>query len=85
VNSSAVPFIPAPKIVPVRIDSRKSHGFREQMRIGAALANNLTVVTPLSEAAAKIGISKTMIRRIECRALYKVACALKAMRAQEEA
>lgn len=70
--------LPRPKKVEIT-GTQQSHGFKEQMKIGAAFAAQLDVVTPLAEAAKIIGISKTMLRRIECRAFYKVAMRMRAL------
>lgn len=65
------------KPVQVKIPSMKTHGFREQMRIGAAIAGQLDIVMPLGEAAKRLEMSETYVRRIECRALYKIAIRMK--------
>jgi DNA-directed RNA polymerase sigma subunit (sigma70/sigma32) len=63
---------------------QKTFAFREQMRIGAAIANQLPKRMGLKETAKKMGMSDTMIRRIECQALFKVQQRLSAMRLQTQ-
>lgn len=56
----------------------KSFAIREQMHIGAALADALPKMMGLKDTAKKLGISETLVRRIECQALFKISRALKA-------
>jgi len=51
---------------------QKTFAFREQMRIGAAIANQLPKKTEMKDAIKILGLSGTMIRRIECQALFKI-------------
>ena len=61
---------------------QKTFAFREQMRIGAQIADKLPKIRPATEVAKTLGISTTMLRRLECRALFKVSQRLHAMRLQ---
>lgn len=67
-----------------KLSTQKSFAFRRQMQVGAAIANQLKEVMPISEVAKRTGLSKAMVRRIECRALYKIAAHLKAAMAAGE-
>jgi transcriptional regulator len=60
-----------------RSNSQKSFGFKEQLRIGGALASKLTQVMSQTEVARRLGISQQMVSRIERRALYKIQSGLK--------
>lgn len=60
----------------IRVHSQSTHAFKEQMRIGAGIANCLPKIMPANVVAKMEGISETMLRQIECRALYKVRCRL---------
>jgi DNA-directed RNA polymerase sigma subunit (sigma70/sigma32) len=66
------------------VPSQKSHGFKEQLRIGREIADQLPVVTPLGVVAKQLGISKTMVRRIELRAFYKLKMKMLELRARGE-
>jgi hypothetical protein len=68
---------PCRPVIQVQINSQKTHGFKEQMRIGQQIADQLDVIMPLSEAADTLGVSRTYLRRLECRALYKIAMRLR--------
>ena len=63
-------------------NSQKTFAFREEMRIGAELANRLPKLRGATEVAKIIGISPQMLRRIECRALFKVQKRLREMHLQ---
>jgi hypothetical protein len=65
------------------MDTHKTPGFRDKMRIGAALANKLTPLMTPTECARKIGISTTMLRRVECLALFKIQARLTAEKLTE--
>jgi hypothetical protein len=53
-------------------DYQKTFGFKQRMRIGAALADQLPKRMGARECAKLIGVSTQMLRRIECEALFKV-------------
>jgi len=53
-------------------DHQKTFGFKQRMRIGAAIADQLPKLMGAQECAKVIGISPQMLRRIECEALFKV-------------
>ena len=57
-----------------KIPQQKTPQFKLEMQVGAALADMLPKQMSLSEAAKQFKMSKTMIRRIECRALFKLYC-----------
>jgi hypothetical protein len=61
-------------------DSKKSHGFKEQMRVGREVANMLDPLRSIESVAAEMGISKIYARRLECQALYKVAMRMRQLR-----
>lgn len=63
-------------------NSQKSFAFREEMRIGAAIADQLPKLTGLTETAKQMGMSYQMVRRIECRALFKIQKRLQELRLQ---
>lgn len=42
------------------------------MRIGAQIANQLPKLMGAKEVAKQLGISETAVRKIECRALFKI-------------
>jgi hypothetical protein len=50
------------------------------MRTGAAIANQLTPLKSATQVGKELGISDTMVRRIECQALYKIATRLVELR-----
>lgn len=56
---------------------RQSFGLKEQLHIGAAVADALPKVGGLKDVAEKLGISGTAVRKIEYLALYKVQARLK--------
>lgn len=62
-------------------NSQASHGFRTQMKIGRDIANQLPEVKSVAQVAAEMDLSPVMVRRIECRALYKLAMMIRAARA----
>jgi hypothetical protein len=66
-----------------KTDTQKTVAFKAQMKIGAALADQLPKLMGLQEAADKMGMSYQMLRRIECQALYKVATRMRAAAANE--
>lgn len=57
-------------------NTSKTFGFRQKMRIGAQIANQLPKLCTARAAAKQLGISTTALRRAECLALYKVAMRL---------
>ncbi len=61
---------------------KRSFAIREEMRIGAEIANQLPKLTGLEETAKIMGISHQMVRRIECRAFYKMQKRLREIRLQ---
>ena len=67
------------KCVPVQ----QSFGFRQQMRIGAQIANALPKLMELKQCANALGLSETMVRRVECQALFKIQQRLKEMMKHE--
>lgn len=52
---------------------QKTFAFREQMRIGAQIANQLPKLHSAREVARTLKISTTMLRRLECQALFKIS------------
>ena len=66
-----------------KTNSQKTEGFRNQMRIGARIADELPQQMGATECAKIFGISTTMLRRIECLALFKVQARLIDFRNQE--
>ncbi len=63
--------------------SQKTFKFRERMKRGAAIADALPKFMGAQEAAAKLGISDTMLRRTECIALAKIEEKIREMCAAE--
>ena len=59
-----------------KYDYQKSPGFRDRLRIGAAIAIQLPQLMGAKECAKHFGISTQMLRRIECEALFKVGARL---------
>ena len=55
-----------------KYSSQKTYKFRERMQRGAAIADQLPKLMGAKECADKLGISDTMLRRIECQALAKI-------------
>jgi DNA-directed RNA polymerase sigma subunit (sigma70/sigma32) len=51
------------------------------MKIGRDIANQLPEVKSVAQVAAEMDLSPVMVRRIECRALYKLAMMIRAARA----
>lgn len=64
--------------------NKRSFAWKQSIREGAALANQLPIRMGLKDTAKAMGLSQTMVRRIECQALAKVAHRLKELLAQEE-
>jgi DNA-directed RNA polymerase sigma subunit (sigma70/sigma32) len=65
------------------VPHQKSFGFREQMKIGARIADALPKTMGLKECADALGLSDTMVRRIECQALFKIQKRMKEMMLNE--
>ena len=59
-----------------RYDYQKTPGFRDRMKIGAAIADQLPTLARAKDVAAHFGISTQMLRRIECLALWKIQARL---------
>lgn len=57
----------------VKVPHQKTFGFRQQLKLGQAIANQMPKMMPARECARIMGLSETMLRRIECQALAKVA------------
>jgi len=47
------------------------------MRVGREIADQLDPVMTVEEVAERTGLSKVMVRRIECLALYKLSVRMK--------
>jgi DNA-directed RNA polymerase sigma subunit (sigma70/sigma32) len=60
-------------IVSIEKMNKSSFVFKEQMRIGASIADQLPKLATARDVAKQLGISTTMLRRIECQALFKVS------------
>lgn len=65
----------------MKINSQKTFAFKERMRVGRAIADQLDPVMSVEEVAEKMNLSKVMVRRIECLALHKIAVKMKQLRA----
>jgi len=66
-------------------NTQKTAAFKQQMQIGAAIADQLPKLKGLTEVGKAFGISDTMVRRIECQALYKVQLRMKEIYAANKA
>lgn len=68
-----------PILVPkkARVNTTATPGFKEQMRIGSEIAEQLDEVKSRADVAAELGISRESVRIIECRALAKIALRMK--------
>lgn len=64
----------------IKTNSQKTPGFRNQMRVGAAIANQLPQLQSTRDVAKALGLSHQMVRRIECQALYKLQTRMLALR-----
>lgn len=60
-------------IVSIEKMNKSSFVFKEQMRIGASIADQLPKLATARDVAKQLGISTTMLRRIECQVLFKVS------------
>lgn len=68
----------------MRNHTNKTFAFKEQLRVGREIADKLDEYMTVAEVAKELGCSKQHVRVTECRALYKIALALRtAMRAGE--
>lgn len=65
-------------------NSQNTFAFKERMRVGRAIADQLTPVRSVASVAAEMGLSTIMVRRIECLALHKIAVKMKQLRALGE-
>ncbi len=65
-------------------NSQKTFAFREEMRIGAAIADQLPKKLSLDEVAKIEGISYQMVRRIECRAFFKIQKRMRELQLQAQ-
>lgn len=63
-----------------KTNSQKTPGFKNQMRIGASIADALPQMFSVQDTANALGLSATMVRRIECQALYKLRARMVAIR-----
>lgn len=59
------------------INSQKTFAFKERLRIGREIAAQLDPVMSVGEVAKQMGLSKVMVRRIECLALHKISVRMK--------
>jgi len=57
--------------------TQQTVAFKQQMQIGARIADQLPKKAELGEVARALKLSDTMVRRIECQALFKVQQRLK--------
>lgn len=64
----------------IKTNSQKTQGFKNQMRVGAAIADQLPQLLSVQDTATALGLSATMVRRIECQALYKLRTRMVAVR-----
>lgn len=60
--------------------SQSTAGFKHQMHVGAEIADRLPKLKGLTEVGKILGISDTMVRRIECQAFYKIRTRLMEIR-----
>jgi hypothetical protein len=65
-------------------DLNRSFAVREQLRIGQQIADQLTPINSTAAVARAIGISDTMVKRIELQALYKIQARLKELMKHEQ-
>lgn len=56
---------------------RKSEAHWEELRTGAAIGKQLVPLKSVKEVAAIMGLSETAVRNAECRALAKIAAAMR--------
>jgi DNA-directed RNA polymerase sigma subunit (sigma70/sigma32) len=59
------------------INVQQTYAFKERMRVGREIADQLDPVMTVEEVAERTGLSKVMVRRIECLALYKLSVRMK--------
>jgi hypothetical protein len=67
-----------------RIPTQKTFSFREQMRAGAAIADQLPKAMTLKQVSEATGLSRTYIRNVECLALYKLQKRMKELMGRGE-
>lgn len=63
------------------MNSQKTFAFKERMRVGREIAAQLDPVMSVEEVAQRMGLSKVMVRRIECLALHKISVRIKQLHA----
>lgn len=59
------------------VPHQQTFAYRQTMRLGAAIADQLPKMMSATECARRIGVNTHMLRRIECQALAKVALNLR--------
>jgi DNA-binding transcriptional regulator LsrR (DeoR family) len=64
---------------------RTGEGYKEQMHIGQRIAAALPQRMTRAEVAKRLGISRTMVAREECLALFKLQVRLRAALGMEQA
>lgn len=57
----------------MKYNGKHNHSFGEQMKIGAGIARLLHPIASRESVGESLGISGEAVRKIECRALYKLA------------